>query len=477
MRHGASYTAIALLLGCCKPVAPPLPATDHFSSSSTVTLDQECDAQNPSHTVGLLSCTPEAQPGYTLFAPIQSGTTYLIDTHGNKVHSWESNYPPGESAYLEPGGFLLRTAWWAGGSDRFTGGGAGGRIEQFDWDSNLVWDFEYADDQVRHHHDVERLPNGNLLLIAWEYVTRGQAEAWGRDPGLVSSYGMWADHIIEVDPAKDIVWEWHIVDHVVQDHDPVVENYGVPADNPQLMDINVLGGFGGLTDWNHINSVDYNAELDQILLSAHNQNEIWIIDHSTTTEEAAGHTGGTSGRGGDLLYRWGSPANHGAPGDQRLSGQHDAEWIPEGSPGAGNVLIFNNNLAVGESEVVEIVTPVQSDGSYATEADGSWGPAAPLWAYSDGPDLFSFFISGAQRLPNGNTLICEGDEGEFMEVNADGDLVWHYINPVTSTGPVTQGETMSGGGLVNAVFRADRYRPDDPGLQGRSLRPDGTVEQ
>ena len=477
MRYGATPLAILLLgFGCREPV--PLPANSTtFHTTTTVTLDQVCEANNALHTVGLIFCTPDAQPGYTLFAPMQSTDTWLIDVHGQEVHRWTSSYPPGESAYLEPGGFLLRTAWFSGGSERFMGGGAGGRIEQFDWDGNLVWDFAYADDQVRHHHDIERLPNGNILLIAWEYVTEGQATAWGREPGLVSQYGIWADHIVEVSPAKENVWEWHIVDHLVQDHDPLLENYGIVNDNPQLMDFNLLGGFSGLTDWNHVNGIDYNAALDQIVLSAHNQDEVWVIDHSTTTEEAAGHTGGNQGRGGDFLYRWGTPGNYGAAGEKVLSGQHDAEWIPEGSPGAGHLLIFNNNLAAAESSAIEVMTPVQPDGSYLTEADGSWGPAEPLWSWGNGPAMFSFFISGSQRLPNGNTLICEGDDGEFLEVTPEGEVVWQYINPVTNLGPLAQGDDPSASALGNAVFRADRYLPGDPGLEGRLLRPLGTVEQ
>ena len=107
-----------------------------------------------------------------------------------------------------------------------------------------------------------------------------------------------------------------------------------------------MGGGGVSADWNHVNSVQYNAELDQIILSSHNQNEIWIIDHSTTVEEASGHTGGVYGKGGDFLYRWGNPSiyGRGTSNDTKLGGQHDAHWIANGLPGAGNILIFNNEL-------------------------------------------------------------------------------------------------------------------------------------
>src|SRR5678815_4211721 len=143
--------------------------------------------------------------------------------------------------------------------------------------------------------------------------------------------------------------------------------------------------------------------------------EMYVIDHSTTTAEAAGHTGGNSGRGGDLLYRWGNPVAYGAgtEADQQLFGQHDAQWIPAGSPGAGNILIFNNGLdrPAGQfSTIEEITPPVDAQGNYALTPGSAYGPALPSWNYTAAiPTSFSSdHISGTQRLPNGNTLICDG---------------------------------------------------------------------
>jgi hypothetical protein len=373
----------------------------------------------------------EVFDGYNLFSPIRSTDTYLIDNDGNVVHTWSSAYRPGLSVYLLEDSTLLRTA--NTGDSTFNVGGAGGRVEMIDWDGNLVWTFDYGSDVHRLHHDVEVLPNGNVLMIAWELKTEAEAMAAGRNPSLLSEGELWPDMIIELDPSGasggTIVWEWHVWDHLIQDHDLTKANYGSVVDHPELIDLNYA--HNPQADWNHINSIDYSSELDQIVLSVRNFSEIWIIDHSTSTAEAAGHTGGNSDRGGDLLYRWGNPQTYGAgtAGDQQLFVQHDAEWIEDGLPGAGNILVFNNGTgrpAGSYSSIDEIVPPLLADGSY--ESGLPFGPAAPAWTYQGSPmsDLYAERISGSQRLLNGNTLICDGPGGRFFEVTAGGDTVWEH---------------------------------------------------
>ncbi|MDP6544574.1 MAG: DUF1566 domain-containing protein [Phycisphaerae bacterium] len=380
--------------------------------------------------------TPVGDPweGYTLWAPLNETTTYLSDIDGEVVHTWDSDYRPGLAAYLTEDGSLLRMG--NVNNATFTVGGAGGVTQLIDWDGNVTWEYTYSDEAYLSHHDVEILPNGNVLLIAWESRTYAQAVQAGRDPASLSDGELWPDSIIEVMPtgptSGDIVWEWHVWDHLIQDHDAGRDNFGVVADHPELIDINHVSGPGG-ADWTHVNSIDYNAEFDQILLSVHSFNEIWVIDHSTTTAESADHTGGNNGRGGDLLYRWGNPQtyNAGTSADQQLFRQHDAQWIGEGLPGEGNISIFNNGLGrSGDdySSVVEIVTPVNPDGSYISPAGSAYGPEEPVWTYtSEVPtDFYAQNISGAQRLANGNTLICDGPNGDFFEVDADGQTVWQY---------------------------------------------------
>jgi hypothetical protein len=223
-----------------------------------------------------------------------------------------------------------------------------------------------------------------------------------------------------------------------------------------LVDINYGTFFESNTDWLHTNSIDYNPEFDQILLSVHNFNEIWVIDHSTTTGEAADHTGGNSGKGGDLLYRWGNPEAYdaGTAGDQRLFGQHDASWIKPGYSSEGNILIFNNGIGrpIGTfSSIDEIVPPINNVGQYYLEPDSSYGPEDLAWCYTANPptSFFSFFMGGAQRLIDGNTLICNGDAGQFFEVTAEKATVWLYTNPYPTY-------------YTNNVFKIDYILPHEP---------------
>lgn len=431
-------------------------------------------------TVGLFM-NGAPQDGLVLFGPNASTTTYLINNDGLLVNSWSTPYRPALMAYLLDNGHLLRTARVANTPSNFTGAaGRGGRVEEYDWDGNLVWAFEYVGETYLTHHDIEPLPNGNVLMIAWEYLSQAEVVAEGKNP-LVFSGGQWVDHIIEVRPVPpsggEIVWEWRARDHLIQDHDPGANNYGVVEDHPELVDFN----FGqNSRDWTHFNSIAYNAELDQIVVSSRGLNEIWVIDHSTTTEEASGDSGGVRGRGGDLLYRWGNPRAYrrGGTADQQLFGQHDAQWIPPGFPGAGNLLVYNNSSAqsVGTfSSVDEFVPPVDVDGNYPVLAPGEkFGPSTLFWTFiADPPEsLFSANISGAHRQPNGNTLICEGASGHLLEVRPDGQVEWDYVSPVVSGSPIVQGDPVQS----NAVFKARRYPLDHPGLTGRDLTPGEPIE-
>ena len=431
-------------------------------------------------TNGLFKNDSLAFNGYTLFAPINYSHTYLIDNCGYLVNEWQSNYNPGLSAYLLPDGNLLRTI--RTNSSFFLGGGSGGGVEIRDWDNNLEWQLIYSQDSVHHqHHDVEYMPNGNILIVAWEYKTAQDAIDAGRDPSLVG-LAFWPDKIVEIKPigidSAETVWEWHAIDHIIQDHDSTKPNYGVVADHPELINLNYYTSPN--PDWLHINGVNYNPELDQIIVSVRNHSELWVIDHSTTSEEVAGHTGGNSGKGGDILYRWGNPQTYdrGTSDDRVFYAQHNTHWIPKGYPGAGDIMIFNNGkgLSFNVHSSVDVITPtVDADGNYTIAGGEAFGPTELTWTY-EAPmptDFYSPNISGAQRLLNGNTLICEGSKGHLFEVNQAGELLWEYLAPVSFGGPLSQGTTMNG---QNGVFRAYRYSTDYEAFEGRDLTADTPIE-
>jgi hypothetical protein len=412
-------------------------------------------SSEPTHQYTALSS--RSIDGQILFSPMDCGITYLINTDGGVNHTWSSTYLPGEAVRWLGEGTILRTikTGFAGGA-----GGAGGGVQKMRWDGTIEWEFHYDTDGLLTHHDIMPLPNGNILMIAWETKTPAEAIAAGRNPTHISSSGFMPDHIIEVQPtgptSGDIVWEWHVWDHLIQDFDASKENYGVVADHPELIDINYADDMMSLYDWLHTNSIDYNEQFDQILLSAHNFNEVWVIDHSTTTEEAAGHTGGNSGKGGDLLYRWGNPATYraGSTSDQKYYGQHDATWIKPGCPGAGDILVFNNGVnrpGGWYSTVDEIIPPVDDDGNYYLESGMAYGPDAQTWIYTADPpqSLNAGVVSGAERLPSGDTLICDGVAGHFFEVTPGGTTVWEYTNPYPSP-------------ALNNVFKIVYIPPEQP---------------
>ena len=435
---------------------------------------------------GVVVHKPGAFPGYTLFAPLGNKSTHLIDMDGKVVHSWLSEYMPANSVFLLENGDLLRCSK-AEGNRRFgSRGPSGGRIERYSWEGELLWNHVYSNDVQHHHHDIVPLPNGNVLLIAWHYVSKEDAIAAGRNPETVSDDGVFPDKIVELKQISatdaETVWGWNTWDHLVQDFDATKANFGDVAEHPELVDVNLNPR--PRTDWMHSNCVSYNAQLDQVILNVRSFGEFFVIDHSTTTAEAAGHSGGKYGRGGDILYRWGNPANYkaGATGDRKLFGQHDARWVDSGFPGEGNITIFNNGSQRpgGEySSVEEIVTPLTDKGVYELQPNMPFGPKEPVWQYtaSNKLDFYSSFISGAERLPNGNTLICAGALGEFIEVTPDKEVVWKYLNPffneaapqasragrAARNSPANSGRNRGGSPQSpHIVFRAERYPLDYP---------------
>ena len=432
------------------------------------------------NTVGVTLDTGGAYPGYTLFTPSTDTHAYLVDNAGQLINRWTSAYLPGFTAYLLPDGHLLRAAQYG---TSFPAGGAGGRVELLDWESTLLWSYNYSNTQHRQNHDAIPLPNGDVLMIAWELKSKTEALAAGRNPALITQNALWPAALVEVQPLGttngNIVWTWHVWDHLIQHYSAAItNNYGVVSDHPELVDLNFA--LDGSADWLHCNGLDYNADLDEILLSVHNLSEIWILDHSTTTAEAAGHTGGARGRGGDILYRWGNPRVYGAgtTTNQQLFEQHNPNWIRNGLPGAGDILIFNNGVGRpggNYSTITEITPPLETNGTYTLVPGSAYGPAAPTWTYTASPptSFYAMNVSSPQRLPNGSTLIDSGPQGVFFEINTATQTVWRYVCPLVNGAPLTQGQSPP---AANQVFRATRYAEDYAGLAGHDLTPHGTIE-
>ncbi|MEI7802355.1 MAG: aryl-sulfate sulfotransferase [Bacteroidota bacterium] len=423
-------------------------------------------------TIGLMQHdSGTTDNGYVLFSPIGSTKTFLIDKCGKEVHEWNSNYRPGQAVYLLPNGNLLR----AGNTNNttFVSGGQGGIIEKIDWNGNVLWNYAISSDTECQHHDIKPLPNGNILAIVWESKTSAQAIAEGRDPSWLST-SLWSEKIIEIQPvgtdSANIVWEWHVWDHLVQDFDPAKNNYALVASHPELINLNFPGTGVAQNDWLHANSIDYNQQLDQIVLSSHNFSEIWVIDHSTNTAQAASHSGGISGKGGDLLYRWGNPQTYdnGIPTDKKLFGQHNIHWITSGLPYAGDIMIFNNGLnrPAGNFSSIDIIsTPVDGSGNY--NQIFPYGPSALTWTYqaTTPTDFYASNISGAQIFENGNVEICSGTNGTYFEIDSAKNTIWKYINPIGAIGAMTQGTTPT----QNQCFRAEFYPMNFSGFVGHSL--------
>jgi len=442
---------------------------------------------NAQRTVGLLSYDPsQAFEGYNLVFPHNQPNVYLLDNCGEIVHMWEdsANFRPGNIAYIWPDGTLLKGKRDASVvNDAIWAGGGGAIVEVRDWDNTLIWSYELNDSTKRFHHDFVPMPNGNVLAIAWELKTYEESIQAGRDTATMAQDKLWPDYILELNPSNsDIVWEWHAWDHLIQDHDSTKDNYGVVADHPELIDLNYDRN-NGHPDWMHANALDYNEELDQIMLCVPYFDEIWVIDHSTTTAQAAGHTGGAAARGGDLLYRWGNPATYraGDSSDQTLFFPHDAHWsndfLTAAHPDFNKIAVFNNRVGADYS-TANIFNPPWEMYSWTYTMDTDmYGPTSFDETYQhpvDPTNLYSTGLSSIQQLPNNNVLITSGRYGYTFELTPNNEIVWEYVTPLIGGNPASQGDTLTIN--QNLTFRMKRYPADYAAFMGRTLTPQGWIE-
>lgn len=334
---------------------------------------------------------------------------YLMNKKGEIIFDWNiNNGNLGNDCFIESNGKLL--AMLESEETLIALGGQGGKIELLDKEGNVEWQFTYSSEDYILHHDAERMPNGNVLLMVWEKLSASNAIAIGYKQEI----DIYPDAIIEVDPTNnEIVWEWHMWDHLVQDYDENLPYYGSISENPHLIDINYNQLENG--DVSHANGIEYDATNDIIYLSVNFYHEIWAIDHSTTTEEASSHEGGNYNVGGDLIYRFGNPEAYGDFESKRMfNNNHHPNLIEDNT-----MFVFGNGSDQLQSTVFEIEIP-----ETFKNQNNEFNEPSILWSFTD-PELFSPKVSGAVTLPNGNILITEGDFGAW-EVTRDKEVVWKF---------------------------------------------------
>lgn len=433
------------------------------------------------NTVGTISLTQDAFDGYTLFTA--DTKAYLINNCGQVINEWQSNYPPGNAAYLLPNGNLLRAGKHDGEND-INFGGTGGIVELFDWDGNLIWSYVFNDDLQRQHHDVYPMPNGNILVLLAEVWGKEEAISAGRDPNKLEEDLLLNEKIIEITPKGtddfDLVWVWSVKDHIIQDFDSTKLNFGIVKDHPNKLNVNFLNGNNPLANWLHVNSIQYNSKLDQIIISTRNLSEFWVIDHSTTIQESTTSSGGKYGKGGDFLYRWGNPNSYNNSSIRKLYGQHAPVFVVKDGLFTNDVILFNNgnNRTPSFSEIFIIEDVVSDSGLYDYNVTDGFLPKNETFNYADlnniPSDFYSSILSNAQKLDNGNILICEGTSGNFFEIDENEHIVWQYISPVRNgTGTIfNQNEIPVG----NTSFRAHKYAKDYEAFIGRNVTPKNPIE-
>ena len=442
--------------------------------------------------------------GYTLFGT--RGQTYLIDFEGHVIHTW----PMGTNPRFTEAGTLL---------DAVGGNPSNQNVwKELDWNGNTVWQYTESRSNYHGHHDFVKIFNPKLgdstfMFIANKDLTAQQCLDAGCDPSH-NYTGAQMDAIVEVNRAGTVIWEWWFFNHVVQDIDPTKSTYGIIANTPGRINLNIRGN-PVKSDWMHCNSLDYNQDLDLIVInSVHG--EFYVIDHGNTflPNDPTGSTTLAATTAGDFKYRFGDPAKYdqGDPplvldnwekataGNKQLGGSHDIQWIKPGLPGAGHFLVFCNaqNLfeLTPQSYIIEINPYLNSSGTvtsnFVNPPDAGYNIVSSpdpnlmkenknvskqiVWRYSskNNTSFYSTIGSGAQRLPNGNTLVCSMNDGHFFEVAPiDTSIVWEYTNPMTRDG--IKKIKVDHYPTYNGVFRAYRYAADCPALIGHDLTPGATM--
>ncbi|NHN27323.1 hypothetical protein FIA58_016705 [Flavobacterium jejuense] len=373
-------------------------------NGTTVKLDEKIEIYN----------AEKIDNSYVFAIENGSQNAYILNKEGFKVKEWNFDLRLGNDVEILPNGELI--AMFKQNISPITIGGAGGIIRILNSDGSTKWEYTCADNFKVGHHDLELLPNGNVLFQVWEKLTVIEALNYG----IEVANDIFPEALYEINPiTNQLVWEWHSYDHVVQDTNNTLDNYGLINQNPNRINFSYNNRVDG--DIMHANGIDYDEDKDVIYMSVNFYSEVWVIDHSTTTVEAATSSGGNYNKGGDLLYRFGNPTayNH-SFGERMFFNNHFPNLIEKEVPGKGNMLVYCNGTNINQSTVFELSLPQ----NFQLSTTSSNEPQI-VWNFTDS-NLFYDKISGAVRLKNGNTLITEGDYG-YWEVTSNKEVVWKYF--------------------------------------------------
>jgi len=379
-------------------------------------------------TAEVLVYEPDLIEESSLIFSVDNGKnrSFLIDKEGNLIKEWNFDLDLGNDIFLESDGSLTGM-FKPTDAPPFSFGGYGGIIQTIAPDQTVQWSFEVHNENQLAHHDVERLPNGNLIFLVWERTTVDIA----RELGVDTDYDLFTESVWEVNPqSNEVVWKWNSIDHIIQELDAQLPSFGDPNLNKERINLNQNEISNG--DIMHANALFYDETRDLIYISVNYYDEVWVIDHSTNNFEAKGSTGGNFNKGGDLVYRF---------GQEIFDRNHSPNIIPDNFPGSGNVLIYSNGNEAGQSTVFELKIP---NDSFTIDEQPNL-----IWSFTNST-LFSHIVSSAYRLKNGNTLITEGDFG-IWEVTPQGEIAWKYESKEVF------------------LWRSYPFYPDDPAILSLDL--------
>jgi len=406
------------LFSCSRQENLDIIIDDSIQIDTTKQIEEEITF-TPIGTVEILNNT-KIDDNYILVNDAGANRVFLMNKEAKLLYEWTFTNNIGNDVYLLPNGKLLASL--EADEPKIPLGGKGGKIQFIEPDNTPTWQFDYSSIDGETHHDVEILPNGNVIAMVWQQIDSTTAIT----EGFILEEKIYPESIIEIDPnTNSIVWEWHSMEHIIQDNDETKNNFGVVSENPNLIDINYIVKDTSLPDVEgdimHANAIAYDEDNDAIFLSVNSFSEVWVIDHSTSTEEASSHLGGNYNKGGDLIYRFGNPETYENTSGTRLFHNNHYPNILKGE-NKGKLLIFSNGNDIEQSAVYELELP----STYSLQPNFNNEPTV-TWSFTD-PDLYSGKVSGAVPLENGNILITEGDFG-FWEVTREKEVVWKFSAP------------------------------------------------